>query len=481
MSLRINTNLAALKALRHLQEATENLQKPVLHLSSGLRINSAEEDPAGLVISEQFRAKILAVDQAMRNSQDAVNMAKTAEGAIQEVHEILKQMRSLAVRAGNRAVVDSQVLDGIQNQIRAMIQSIDRIAAHTQWGTRKLLDGTAGSLASLLLPDDVASVYLSGTFNGHRIVDGPITVAVTTQAARAQVVGDVSYASPLDILPAGVVTINGIAFVTSGTETLQDFVARINNSSSLTGVTAQISGSGPYNVVFVQRDYGSRFKVEISDTNDIVNTSAFASAAGVDALADVTMTTVEGVETVTFRGGRYEGQSGLLLTDTFGNSLRLTEQGNLNLGSPTQVAIVTAGGVSVQFGPEANQLAVLSLPPLFASSLGNTFFAGKSVATIDVTTAQGAEEAIQILDEALGQVSRIRGEIGTFQRDFLESNIRSLSVARENFVATDSSIRDADFAYEVTELTRLQILQQAGTAVLAQTHKLSSSVLDLLR
>ncbi|MCL6624931.1 MAG: hypothetical protein K6T17_09990, partial [Fimbriimonadales bacterium] len=221
--------------------------------------------------------------------------------------------------------------------------------------------------------------------------------------------------------------------------------------------------------------------VEVSDTDDILNSAAFVSVSGVDAVAGVSLTTAEGVETVTFRGGRYDGQSGLLLTDTFGNALRLTEQGNVNLGSPTQVAVVTAGGVNVQFGPEANQLAVLSLPSLFASSLGSTFFAGKSVATIDVTTSQGAEEAIQILDEAIGQVSRVRGEIGTFQRDFLESNIRSLSVARENFVATDSSIRDADFAYEVTELTRLQILQQAGTAVLAQTHKLSSSVLDLLR
>jgi flagellin len=480
MSMRINTNLSAMKALRNLNAVSEELQKPVNRLSTGLRINSAADDPAGLVISEGLRSQTLAIDQAMRNSQDAINMSKTAEGALQEVQNLLKGIRALAVHSANAGVVDSNVLNANQSQIRSTIASINRIASHTQFGNKRLLDGTAGVLASVTAPQFVSGAYMGGTFNSHPIESGPITVQLTTQAERAAVSTLQSYASAASILPAGSITVNGMTFITTGTDTLQDLVGRINASSATSGVTAQIVGSGPVTVDLVQVNYGADFAVQLFDNGNILHTSPMASDSGVDAVADVTVTTAEGVETVQFLGGRGSRESGLRLTDTFGNAINLTENGNLNMAGATQIGVVTAGAVQIQFGPNTNQATQLSIPAMFASSLGTSAVPGESVESIDVTTTNGAQNAMKIIDDAITQLARARGEIGSFQKDFLESNVRSLGVARENLTATESQIRDADIAEEITQYTKLQILQQSGMAVLAQANQLPQSVLRLL-
>lgn len=481
MSLRINTNLAAMQALRNLTGTNESLAKSISRLSTGLRIVTAADDPAGLVVSESLRTQILGIDQAVRNSQEAINMTKTAEGALDEVHALLRSMRALAVHSANTGVVDLNVLNANQSQIRSTIESIDRIAQHTTFGDKKLLDGTAGAIAAITRPDYVSSMFFGGTFNGNSIVSGPITVNITTPATRAIINTDVAYASVNDLVPAGSLTINGVTILSTGSDTLQSLVAKINEVSATTGVTAEIVGSGPFTVNLVQRTYGSQFRVNLVDTNDILNTAPTASASGTDAIADVTVTTTEGAETVTFQGGRGAGESGLAITDSFGNSITLTENANLNMSGATQVGQLQAGAVQIQFGPSVNQTVQLSIPSVFAKDLGTGVIPGESIATLDVTTKQGAENAIRIIDAAIDQLSRIRGDLGSFQKDFLESNVRSLAIARENLTATESQIRDADIAGEMTEYTRLQILQQTGMAVLAQANQLPASVLQLLR
>ncbi|MCW5946161.1 MAG: hypothetical protein KIT74_03945 [Fimbriimonadales bacterium] len=479
--MRINTNLSALKALRHLNSVNSELEKPIHRLSTGLRINSAADEPAGLVISENLRSHNLSIEQAVRNSQDAINMAKTAEGALQEIQSLLKEMRSLAVHSANVGVVEMNALNANQNQIRSILTSIDRIASHTQFGTKKLLDGTAGAQANITASQYVGSAYFGGSFNNHPIANGPITVSVTTQATRATISGGQSYADANAILPSGSITINGVTLLSDGTITLQDLVNRINDTSSVHGVTAQVTGSGPVTVTLVHTTFGSNYSIQLFDSSNILHTSSSASASGTNAVADVSVTTANGVETVQFVGGRGATDSGLRLTDAFGNAVTLTENGNLNMSGPTQVGVLTAGAVQIQFGPSAYQSTLLSIPRMFSSSLGTSVIAGESLASIDVTTATGANNAIRIIDDAITQIARTRGEIGSFQKDFLESNVRSLMVARENLTATDSQIRDADVAEEITQLTKYQILQQSGIAVLAQANQLPQSVLQLLK
>ncbi len=481
MSLKINTNLSAMNALRNLNKTAGEMHTSISRLSSGLRIITAADDPAGLVISENLRTQVLAIDQAIRNSQDSINMTKTAEGALNEIQDLLRSMRALAVHSANTGVVDSAVLDANQAQIRSTIESINRIAAHTAFGTKKLLDGTAGARATVTATNFVKNLYFGGTFNGKPVASGPITVEITQQATRASISTDVVYADANAIVPAGSITINGMAFISSGTESLQELVSKINQMSNVTGVTAQISGTTNVTVDLVQNNWGSNFDVQLFDTNGLLSSSSYLSSTGTNAEALVSINTAEGVQSALFIGGRSAGESGLKLSDVYGNFVTLTEDGNLNMSGPNQVGVLTSGAIQIQFGPNANQFVQLSIPSMFAETLGTSAVPGESVATIDVTTQSGAENAIRIIDDAVTQLARVRGDIGSFQKDFLESNVRSLSVARENLTATESEIRDVDMAAEITNYTRLQILQQSGMAVLAQANQIPQSVLRLLQ
>jgi flagellin len=217
------------------------------------------------------------------------------------------------------------------------------------------------------------------------------------------------------------------------------------------------------------------------DTTGFVATAGTsAQVAGTDAVVNVQASTSAGLTAVLFTGGRGVGDSGLRVSDGYGNVLLLTEQGNTATGT-NSVAYVSAGQLQFQVGANSGQFVRFSLIDIHADKLGSTVIPGKSLATIDVTQQDKTDEALRIIDAAIQQVSRIRGDIGSFQRYVLESNIRALNVARENVMASESTIRDADFATEVTMLTRQQILMQSGMAVLAQANNVPQMVLSLLR
>ncbi|MFN8220363.1 MAG: hypothetical protein U0S12_09585 [Fimbriimonadales bacterium] len=172
MSLRINTNIPALMALRNLNQTDGEMSGTITRLSTGLRINSAADDAAGLIISEGMRSQLKGIDQAIRNSQDAVNMTKTAEGALDEVQRLLRNIRGLAVHSANSAVVDSNTLQANQTQIRSTLQSINRIAEQTQFGNKKLLDGSAGAMANITNATLADSIYERHVQHGETVVSG---------------------------------------------------------------------------------------------------------------------------------------------------------------------------------------------------------------------------------------------------------------------------------------------------------------------
>jgi flagellin len=483
VSFRINNNIPAMTALRNLGMNGAHMQGSIERLSSGLRINSAADDPAGLIISEGMRSQIKGLDTAIRNSQDAVNMSKTAEGALDEIQTLLRNMRGLAVGSANSGVVDAAVLQANQTQIRSTIQSIDRIAQQTQFGTKKLLDGTAGALANVTAPTKVSNIFMGGTFGGFAVASGPITIAKVTQGTVATVPTDKTFAASTSIVPtAGSIVINGFSFQSSGSDSLQSIASKINDMSSTTGVTAQVVGTaGSYSITLTQNTYGSQHNIDFFDPSGILNTASAVSTAGVDAVFDVSLNTINGVQTVPFTGGRGSQDSGLKLTDNYGNTVLLNENGNSSITTATQVGVLTAGTVQFQIGANAGQAVQFSMPTVFANRLGTGAVAGQSISTLDVTSQQGANNAMKIIDDAITQLSQARGEIGAFQADFLESTVRSLNVAKENLTSSESSIRDADMAEEITAFTKQQILQQSGMSVLAQANKLPQQVLQLLQ
>lgn len=491
MGLRINTNVTAMSALRTLGRTNDEMTGAINRLSTGLRITTAADDPAGLIISEGMRAQIKGLEQATRNAQDAVNMAKTAEGSLDEVQKLLRDIRGIAVHAANSAVVDSAQLQADQQEIRSTVQSIQRIADSTSWGSKRLLNGTAGTMSVVTAPTELSSLYFGSSFNGSVVANGPVTVQRTVQARQTELSTDVTFATTATVPTAGTFVVNGYSFSANGTtDTLQNLAERINAQSPNTGVSASIAGTaGAYSIKLTSVEFGSDFPISYFDPSGTLSTvvNPPATVAGTDATADVTLTvqTPNGTSTstVTFTGGQGNKTSGLLLTDGQGNSFRLTPAGNAGSTLTTASAIgnLTSGNLRFQIGANTDQSVSFGMPDIRPNRLGTGSIAGLDLTQVDVTTQQGAVDAMSIIDNAVTQLSAMRGELGSFQKNFLESTVRTLDIARENYTAAESMIRDADIAEEMSKYTRLQILAQSGTAVLAQANQIPQQVLKLLQ
>jgi len=478
MSFRVNTNIGAMNALRNLTMTGVEYSKSVTRLSSGLRINSASDDPAGLIASETFRAQISGIDQATRNNQDASNYAKTAEGAMDEMNKLLRDARALAVQSANSATLTDAQKQANQSQLNSIVASITRIAQNTSFGGKKLLDGSAGTYAASVSASNVSSMSFSGLWNGNSITSSStVTVDMTTAATRASVTGTRLFTFATDTVQAGSFTINGVTFSTQASDTILDVIARVNNSSDQTGVTASWT-SGGNGVVLRSQDYGTNAKVELIDSNAVLRSAAGTqSSTGVDAVADVVLNTSAGLVTVSFNQGK-----GLNLRDKYGNSITLTENGNLDTtANGLGWGQVYVGSSNFQIGGSAGETTSISLSNMASSNLGTGVVSGKNFSNIDLTSSSGATDALTVIDKAINDVAEQRGKVGNFIRNVIESNIRSLGIARENLAATESSIRDVDVAEEMTNFTKLQILQQSGMSILSQANIAPQSVLSLLR
>ncbi|MBS1720516.1 MAG: hypothetical protein JST35_08735 [Armatimonadetes bacterium] len=480
MSFRVNTNVQAINALQNLGSTSNEFGKSISRLSTGLRINSAADDPAGLIISENFRAQIGGLNQAVKNSQDAINYSKTAEGALDEVNRLLRDARGLAVASGNSGALSADQIQANQNQLQSIVDSVSRIASTTQFGTKKLLDGSSGVQSFVTSGSAVASINIGGAIGSGTAVNanGAVTITTTAAATRAAV-GSRDFGADDNVAVgaarAGSFNINGVRFDASATDTVATLRDKINSASAQTGVTAVTDGSGV--LTLTQNSYGSNAKIDLTDSTGVLLSSAgYAGSAGTDATAQVS---VGGGTAVLFTGG-LGGNDGLTLSDQQGNSIRLTLAGNGTLSNAT-VGQVVVGSSQFQIGANSGQTTSLSLSNFSSANLGTGVVTGKNLSNLDVTTNQGATDALKVIDAAINQVTKARGQIGSFQRNVLESNIRSLGTAVENLSASESSIRDVDVAQEMTNYTKLQILQQAGLSVLQQANSAPQSVLSLLR
>ncbi len=476
MSFRINTNVTALNALRNLGNNSDSLSQSITRLSTGLRINSAADDPAGLIISEKYKAQIGGLDQAIKNSQDGVNYAKTADGALQEVNNLLLSARSLAVAAANTGTLSASAIQADQTQLASIAASISRIAANTQFGAKKLLDGTSGVVASITDATKLSALNIGGTFAGAAVTSaGSVSMQVTQAALQATITSKALAFATTPVGVAGSFSINGTTFTTLATDTAQQVVDQVNQASQQTGVNAAFDAVNG-DIVFTSTKYGSNQAINLTDANGVVLAAPGSSTAnGTDALATITV----GAATALFTGS-LNGKDGLTLTDADGNALTLTQGANAVAANAT-VGQINVGTAQFQIGANAGQTTSLSLGNFASSQLGVGVAAGINMSNIDVTTASGATQAIQVIDAAIDQVTSARGDIGSFQRNILESNIRSLGVAKENLSAANSTIVDTDIAAEMTNFTKMQILQSTGMAVLAQANQLPQSVMKLIQ
>jgi flagellin len=309
-------------------------------------------------------------------------------------------------------VNDSNAAQADQQQIQSALDSIDRIANQTQFGTKKLLDGTAGVTAAVVDTSKVAGISIGGTFNSIQTQNGTVSINVTNSATRATSTGSATYASVNSSLSlvsggttgaGGTVVINGQSIAVTGSDTVQTLVNKINNLAGSTGVSANFTAAnGSGSIVLTQQNYGGNFKINESESATLINGTSGISATGLNATVTVTAYGssnggASSSQSVTFSGGRSSTDSGLRLTDTQGNSILLTESGNGQTGSTFAVGQVTAGNVQFQIGANAGQYVNTSLGNIQSNQLGNTSVSGLTLRTLDVTTATGAGNALSVV------------------------------------------------------------------------------------
>ncbi|MBT7811249.1 MAG: flagellin [Deltaproteobacteria bacterium] len=582
MALRVNSNIAALNALRHLQHTEQELGKNLERLSSGRKLNHAADGPASLVISEQMKTQISGLGQAIRNSESSISMIQTTEGALNEVSNILINLRQLAVHAANEGTNDEKMLQADQNEVDNLLSTLKNISRNTQFGTRTLLDGSnsatgvviGNGLEFVLASDEAKSTHSSG----YKVDITQVATRSMMVAAHRLSLEDVSPSDPN----------NAISFVINEGGRAISVDLKNNNDlrEKIESLTASAKRNGtPEARVRAERGIQQLIAYEMQkmadDANMDLDIFVYRPADNLgpflqnfdtlnDALTEMSRTPGEinnfitGLdEVIVLRHRQFGSDPGFTVSSTlenyFGENIKSNEavfsvpgrdvEGNIG-GSPgingggaamgrgqfltgapgaegegvtikygettddviyeifnrsenkaaglfrrennneTLVGDDVDGFVHVsqnslvfQIGPNEGQLRRISVDSINPKELAkgienNSNF--QNLAEIDVLDAEAAQDTLLLVDQAIDDVSRMRGNLGSFQRNALEANLHSLRVSKENLTASESMLADTDMAQEMSSLVKNQILLSSGTAMLAQANQVPQSVLQLL-
>lgn len=481
----INTNVMSLNAQRNLSRSNGELATALQRLSSGLRINSAKDDAAGLAISERFTTQIRGLNQAVRNANDGISLSQTAESALGELTNNLQRIRELAVQSAN-ATNSSSDRAALDQEVQQRVAEINRIASQTAFNGLKVLDGSFGTsqfqvganagetigidLSTGVRADQIGQIADStGTaVTANALTDGGVTIQVgsgdsvsvgaSSAGSQAGQAADSAYAKAAAVNAAGVAGLTATA----------------SNSVTDTGFTSVSGAAGDtYDLVVNGVNVYSGYDLgngDITASDAAAQINLYSGQTGVSAAYDsssgeLTLSTSDGrnidvTSTVTDNGGTPTG--GFSTDVASDNAGTLTHnRGTIEL-SATENIVMTGNYADLGFS---------------SSSISKD---SSTIADVSVTNVANANDAIKRIDSALTSVSSLRSKFGAIQNRF-ESTISNLQAVSENLTASRSRIQDADFAKETAALTRAQILQQAGTAILSQANAVPQNVLSLLR
>ena len=471
MSFSLANNVSSLTARNNLGRSSRALDRSLERLSSGFKVNRGADGPAALVISEKQRAQIAGLSQAIDNAEKAISLVQTAEGALSEVNSLLVKIRSLALDSANAGVNDVDAMRANQQEISNALDTIRRIGENTQFGIKRLLDGSNGINGT---PTDANVTFLKGTSQTNA---GSYDIEVTAPAERAVQEAPSVQGGPL--AAAEELVINGIRITLNAGSTQQDVINRINTFTDDTGVIADANGAGGATRLYTT-DFG--LDAEIKVTSNV--TAATTSTGFGDALADVTGANLAG----TVAGQAFVGD-GRIATMTTGAATGLTFEVAIDAADITSTVSGTLGDITVvddslvfQIGANQYQTTKIAIGQVLPTSLGlnNQSEDFDSLADLDVSSEDKAQQAIGVIDLAIDEITSVRGELGAFQQNTLDSSANSLRVTLENTVNAESVIRDTDFAEEIAVFTNQQLLVQAGTSVLQSANQTSELVLQLL-
>ncbi len=487
---RINTNIQSLIARRVFDQNTASQNKALGRLSTGLRINSGRDDPAGLIASETLRSSKVALTAATNNARRADTVLSIAEGALQEVNSLLLDLENLVDQSSNAGALNDAEVKANQNQIDSILSSINRLANSTTFGDKKLLNGNLGFSTSSVVTTDLTGVEI----NSAKIPDNSsrnVTVSVVAGSEFAFVSGygdeSAGGTSTTGALSAAVtLQVTGnfgtdvLNFASGATQA--EIAAAVNTSTQLTGVSAILSsggGGGINSVIFSSTTFGSKGLVTVEAISNA--TTGFNLGGG---LASVTDRGVDGTVSVNGQAATVDGLTASVRSSSLSIDLTLAQTFGTTANGSTTFQI-TGGGAKFNIAPEVSLVGqeTLGIKAITTGSLGNVangFL--NSIGTGQANDLSGGNFATaqRIVRTAISQVSTLRGTIGSFQKDTLNSAINSMLVTFENTAAAESAIRDADFAAEASNLTRSQILVNSATAALQISNAAPQNVLALL-
>ncbi|WP_374608157.1 flagellin N-terminal helical domain-containing protein [Diaphorobacter nitroreducens] len=500
----INTNVASLTAQRNLGISQGSLNTSIQRLSSGLRINSAKDDAAGMAISERFTSQIRGMNQAVRNANDGISLAQTAEGAMKAAGDMLQRVRELAVQSANasNSASDRQAL---QQEVNQLVAELDRVAQTTEFNGAKLLNGSFGTQqfqvgANANQTIVAATANLRTSVYGNNQVSGTDAAGVGPTATQAT-----ASAYAANSVGSGAITINGAlgsaAVNVAANEHANKTAESINLQTQYTGVTAtartevelKFAATGAYSITLESENK--------ADPKTVSFAIEGTGVTGSEALSKAVQAINEQSSKTGVVASLNKDASGIVLTNNTGNTIAVGKTAAANAGQITVTKQIGKGDGSVTTAGTSQALAAATGAGAIAvagyitldseksfsavsttTMLGSaTFNSGlKKVADLDITDFNKASHSLKTVDSALAYIAGERAKLGALQSRF-ETSIAALQVTSENMSASRGRILDADFAAETANLSRTQILQQAGTAMVAQANQLPQGVLALLR
>ena len=509
MTFRVNHNVAALNTHRTLQSSHANLAKNLEKLSSGVKYNRASDGPAAFMISEHMRSQIVGLNQAIDNSETAVSMIQTTEANMAEVGNLLNSMRQLAIHASNEGTNDSAALQADQAEVENILTTIGRISDQAQFGNRKLLDGsmeTTGATTGNNLE------FVNATLSTGDSRENGFDVKITQLATRSEITGTevltqetIQAGESLTIIEDGKLA----EYTTNRDDTSDTTIKNLQAEVNRQGLNVDVSLDAGGRVNVIHREYGSDYQFQVSSSSaGLLSREAGdveVSQLGLDIKGTVNgeSTTGKG-QTLTGVGGAKcidglqvkfygDGKEGLLPPLCEVNDLpgeegqeppqRVTNEDMPEEGVSVGRVYVSQNGTKFQIGGNKLQTVGLSIKSVNPEQLANDIanYSGfKDLAEVDLTTHQGAQDTLMLIDAAIDQVLENRGELGAFQKNTLESNLSNIRIANENLVSSESVIRDTDMAKEMADFTKNQIMAQSSNAMLAQANQIPENVMQLI-
>lgn len=463
--MRINTNMSALRSCYQLNRANDRLSASLERLSSGYKINSAEDSPVGAAMSQKMKTQLRGLDRAIQNASDGISVVETAEGALNEVTEMIQRMRQLSVQGAN-GTMSAQDRQSLMDEISQLQNEIDRISNDTEYNTRGLINGELSRRTYTDMPG-VRSTYISDA-----VPAGAYKVIVNSEATYSTLTSN-----PVDVPVTGIevdgtINVNGESVAIEKGDTIDEVLDKIKGVADLSDISVNYDGT---NITFKSDILGSNYPIEISCTKELAEKLGLEmklSAQGTD--ADIELdTAVNNVFKFPDSTTIEVDGNNITFSASGGFEMRVAiDEGTIAAPSVVMVRALDIGTMVIQMGANEGQVMDINIPEVSCAAMG--------LDKLNLHTEAGCDRAIGMCDDALKYISTVRSKLGAYANR-MEHAVNSLNVTTENMTAALSRIEDVDMAKEMTNFTSQNVITQAANSMLAQANQMPEKVLQLLQ